>query len=330
MLSGISRADLKKISGIAKIIKQSKTFFIAGHVKPDGDCLGSALALGSVLNRMGKKAAVYSRDEVPSFLKFMKGSDKIKKTAKKTDSFDCAVILESVNFSRMGDIISPKQAKKIINIDHHSMFTNFGDINYIVPDSASTAELMLNILEYMKVKLTKDEAENLYTGIVTDTGRFQQLNTTANSHMAAAKLINYGISPNEIFRKVYEGNSFASVKLLGYALSGIKTAFDGKMAYMKLTKEMFKESGAREDETETIINFTMMIKGVKVGCLFKEIGDKVTKVSFRSVKNFNVLDIVKKCGGGGHKNAAGCTLQSDMDSSFNVILKAFKEKFNGK
>ncbi|MDR2425966.1 MAG: bifunctional oligoribonuclease/PAP phosphatase NrnA [Endomicrobium sp.] len=324
------KSEYEKLSAISKIIKQSRTFFIAGHVKPDGDSLGSALALRSALRRLGKKSDVYCADDVPDVLKFLNGAEFIKKTAPKNAVFDCAIILESVNFSRMGDIISQQQAKKIINIDHHSVFTDFGDINYIVPDSSSTSELVLKIFEYMKIKPTKNEAESLYTGLVTDTGRFQQLNTTSQSHLSAAKLIDLGVSPNDIFNKVYASSSPEGLKLLGLALSGIKTVFSGQMAYMNLTKDIYIKSGAKEDETEGIVNFGMMIKGVKVSCIFKQEDKNRTKISFRSVKDFDVLKVVKKFDGGGHKNAAGCTLRCDIKSSLKIICDVFKEKFNEK
>jgi phosphoesterase RecJ-like protein len=326
----ITSSDLKKISEISKIIKQSKTFFIAGHVKPDGDSLGSALALASVLNRNGKKACVYCIDKVPEFLKFLKGSNKIKMSAKKTDIFDCAIILESINFSRMGDIITHSQAKKVINIDHHLTYTNFGDVNYVVPSSASTAELILNIFENMKIKLIKGEAESLYTGILTDTGNFQQTNTTANSHIACAKLMEYGIDVNGIFKKVYENSTVSSLRLQGLALCGIKTILNGKVSYVVLTKDMFKKSGANNDDSGGIVNYTLRIEGVKVGCVFKEVDKKTTKVSCRSVKNVDVLDIVGRFGGGGHKNAAGCTINEDMGTSIKMIKDVLEEKFNDK
>jgi len=321
-------SNLKKLKAISDIIKKSKTFFIAGHIKPDGDSLGSALALRSVLIRLGKKASVYCRDEVPHFLTFLKDSKTIKKSAKKNDFFDCAIILESVDFSRMGDIISKEQAKKIINIDHHSMFTPFGDVNYVVPDSSSVAELVFSLFEYMKIKLTKDEADCLYTGIVTDTGRFQQLNTTINSHIVSAKLMEAGVKPEEICSNVYENVSLEGLKLLGCALSNIKTDFDGKFAGTILTKDMFKQSGAKENETEGIVNFLLSIKGVQVACLLKEIDANTTKASFRSVKTFDILDIVKKYGGGGHKTAAGCSINQAVPEALEFIKKLFKGKLN--
>ncbi|MDR1663196.1 MAG: bifunctional oligoribonuclease/PAP phosphatase NrnA [Endomicrobium sp.] len=313
------KSDINKISKISKIIKQSKIFFIAGHIKPDGDSIGSALALMSVLNRIGKEACVYSVDEIPKFVKFLKGSNKIKKTVKKTDKFDCAIILESVNFSRMGDIITPSQTKKIINIDHHLTYTDFGNVNYIVPSSSSTAELVLNIFEYMKIKLLKHEAECLYTGIITDTGRFQQVNTTPDSHVASAKLMEYGVDVNKVYKEIYENRSINILKLQGLALYGIKTILNNKVSYILLTKDMFKRTSTSEEDSEDIVNYTIRIDGVIVGCVFKEVDGKTTKVSLRSVRNFNLLKVVCEFGGGGHKNAAGCTINAGIKEAVRIV-----------
>jgi phosphoesterase RecJ-like protein len=326
----IKSSELKKIVEIAKVIKQSKTFFIAGHIKPDGDSLGSALALSSVLERMGKKPYVYCADDVPSSLKFLTGAREIKKSAKKTDKFDCAVILESADFSRMGDIITPSQAKKIINIDHHLSYKNFGTVNYVVPSSSSTSELVLNILEHMKIKLTKNEAESLYTGILTDTGCFQQTNTTCNSHVAAVKLMGRGIDINDIYKKIYENSSICALKLRGLALCNIKTILNNRVTYIVLTKDMFKKSGAQEGDMEGIVNYTLKVAGVEVGCVFKEVDKKNTKVSLRSARNFNLLEVVGKFGGGGHKNAAGCQVKGNIDAAIKMISIALKEKFYDK
>jgi phosphoesterase RecJ-like protein len=318
-VNNLSERDIKKISEISKIIKQSKTFFIAGHVKPDGDSIGSALALASVLNRMEKKVSVYSIDEIPKFVKFLKGSNKIKKLAKRTDVFDCAIILESNNFSRMGDIITPSQAKRIINIDHHLSHTDFGDVNYIVPSSSSTAELVLNIFGYMKIKPLKHEAECLYTGIITDTGRFQQVNTTPNSHIAAAKLMECGVDINKVYKEIYEKGSLNALKLQGLALYGIKTILNNKVSYILLTKDIFKKTETSENDSEGVINYTLRIDGVLVGCVFKEVDAKTSKVSFRSVRSFDLLKVVREFGGGGHKNAAGCTINVGIDEAVKIV-----------
>ena len=316
-----------KVSQIAKVIKKSKTFFIAGHQKPDGDSIGSALALASVLKRLGKKVTVACADEIPSFLTFLNGVKQIKKSVPKASKYDCAIILESVNFARMGDLISPQQAKEIINIDHHPVFNNFGTVNYVVPSSSSTAELILNVFEEMKIKLTKDEAECLYVGILTDTGRFQQLNTTQNSHIAAAKLMAFGVIPDAVKKKIYDTNSLAAVKLLGMAISTMQTDFNGRFAYILLTKAMLKKSGVNPSELEALVNWTLAVEGVKAGALFKEINKNETKVSFRSAAGVNILPIAQKLGGGGHKNAAGCSVKANITTAVKVIKNAFKEKF---
>jgi phosphoesterase RecJ-like protein len=322
----ISKSDINKISKISKIIKQSKTFFIAGHIKPDGDSIGSALALASVLNRTGKKACIYSIDEIPKFVKFLKGSNKIKKTTRKNDRFDCAIILESVNFSRIGDIITTIQTKKIINIDHHLTYTDFGNVNYIVPSTSSTAELVLNIFEYMKIKLLKHEAECLYTGIVTDTGRFQQVNTTPNSHIASAKLMECGVDVNKVYKEIYEKGSIKALKLQGLALYGIKTILNNKVSYILLTKDIFKKTGTSEGDSEGVVNYTLRIDGVIVGCVFKEVDGQITKVSFRSVRDFDLLKVVREFGGGGHKNAAGCTINAGINEAVKIVADVLRKK----
>ncbi|MDR2676767.1 MAG: bifunctional oligoribonuclease/PAP phosphatase NrnA [Endomicrobium sp.] len=318
---------MKKLFDISKIIKQSKTFFIAGHIKTDGDSLGSALALTSVLTRLGKKASVYYNDDVPDFLKFLKGSNLIKRSVMKTDVFDCAIILESFNFSRMGDIISRDQVKKIINIDHHLSHTNFGTVNYIVPSSSSVAELVFNILEYMEIKLTKDEAESLYTGILTDTGCFKYVNTTPSAHITCAKLMRYGLNADEIYEKIYEKKTINYLRLHGMALCSMKTIINNNVSYIILTRNMLNKSGAKDNDADNIINYTLEIDGIKIGCLFKEISNDITKISCRSVRGFNILEIMRTFGGGGHKNAAGCIINSGINNSIRIISPYFKRMF---
>lgn len=311
---------------ISRIIKQSKTFFIAGHTKPDGDALGSGLALASLLRRMGKKVTHCSLDPVPQDMTFMNGCKSIKVTNKISKNFDCAIILECISFARMGDIISPTQAKKTINIDHHLAHTNFGDVNYIVPTSSSVSELIYDVFKNLKINPTKQEAENLYIGIVTDTGRFQQLNTNANSHLVVADLLKYGVNSNKLCKKLFLTMEISKMRLYGFALSNIETAFEDKLVYIKLTKEMFKKAKASDTDTDGIINYCISAPKAVVGCLLKEVNNKTTKLSFRSIEQFNLLNIVKLFNGGGHKNAAGCTINADINTATKKIIHAFKGK----
>ena len=327
-LSNTSKEKLLK--EIAKEIKNAKTFFIAGHRKPDGDALGSGLALASLLRRLGKKVTHCSIDEISQDLKFMPGSKTIKITNKIDKMFDCAIILESMNFERMGNIIKPAQAKFIINIDHHLSHTDFGNINYVVPNSSSVSELIYDIFETLKIKPTKTEAENLYIGIVTDTGRFQQLNTTANSHITAAKLLECGVNSSKICKTLFSTFYLQKLKLYGLALSNINTALDGKLVYIKLSEDMFKKSKADDADTDGIINYCISVPGAVVGCILKEVAKKEIKISFRSIEKFNLLNIVKIFSGGGHKNAAGCTINADMETALKQIVKACRKQLSAK
>lgn len=314
------------LDAISRIIKQSKTFFIAGHTKPDGDALGSGLALASLLKRMGKKVTHCSLDPVPQDMTFMNNSKSIKVINKISKNFDCAIILECISFARMGDIISPNQAKRIINIDHHLAHTNFGDVNYIVPTSSSVSELIYDVFKNLKISPTKQEAENLYIGIVTDTGRFQQLNTNANSHLVVADLLRYGVNSNKLCKKLFLTMEISKMRLYGFALSNIETAFDDKLVYIKLTKNMFKKTKASDTDTDGIINYCISAPKAVVGCLLKEVDNKTTKLSFRSIEKFNLLNIVKLFNGGGHKNAAGCTINADINTATKKIIQAFEGK----
>lgn len=321
-----------KLSQISKIIKQSKTFFIAGHINPDCDSLGSSLALRSVLKRLGKKAEVYCGDEIPDAALSIKNSSKIKKNPPKNKIFDCAVILESSNLERIGNLISKRQAKKIINIDHHLINSNFGDVNWIDPNSSSAAELVLRLFEFMKIKLNKDEAESLYFGLLTDTGGFKNSNTRADSHLAAAKLFACGIDADFVQSRVFSRDSFASLKLLGCALSNMQTCFDGQISYTFLDLEMFKQCGASQKDADGISVFLLKLDGAKAGFFIKEENISKLKVSLRSIKNFNILKIAKMFGGGGHKNAAGFFMDGGIESAVAKIKEAFKtelENFNG-
>lgn len=318
------------LKSIADAIKKSKTFFIAGHMRPDGDTIGSGLALASVLRRLGKKVTHCSADAVPDDLMFMPGARNIKITKKQAGHFDCAIILESINLTRIGSIISDSQAKIIINIDHHLAHMNFGHINYVVPKSASVAELVYEIFENLKINPTKQEAENLYIGIVTDTGRFQQLNTNANAHIVTAKLLECGVNASAISKKLFLTKPINKLRLYGAALYNLKTALDDKFVYVKLTKKMFRQTKAKDFEADGIINYCISVPSAVVGCVIKEIDKNTTKISLRSIENFNLLGIVSQFGGGGHKNAAGCTINENIDDAAKKIIEAFREKLSAK
>jgi phosphoesterase RecJ-like protein len=322
----INKNEFNTISNIIKLINNSKTFFIAGHIRHDGDSLGSALAITSLLNRLNKQACLYSIDEIPPAFNFLKGQNKIRQTTKEFGTFDCAILLEVSNLTRLGNIVTYKQLKNIINIDHHTNCNYIGDVNYIMPSSGSTAELCFKIFEQMKIKLTKNEAECLYTGILTDTGCFQHLNTTIQSHIACAKLMKYNININNIYKTIYANKNINYLKLLGLALSNIKLVMNNKLAYIVLKQSMFENTNTTHQDSHGIIDYTLKIHNVRIGCVFEEITSLATKISYRSVGNINILDIAKKFNGGGHIHAAGCIIKTNLTDSIKLVLDYIKNK----
>jgi bifunctional oligoribonuclease and PAP phosphatase NrnA len=312
----------ESLSRIKEIIQKSKTFFIAGHIKPDGDTIGTALALESLLKRMGKKAEIFSREPVPEYFNFLDGARKIKVTDKVKREFDCAIILECVNTERMGDIISLDQAAYVINIDHHAHFNNFGNVNYVEPAASSSAEQVFNLFRYLDLGITAHEAEALYVGLVTDTGKFQQNNTTAPSFEMAQALVEAGVHPSKIYEKIYACKTQSSLKLLGFSLNTLKVTPSGLVSYMEIKQSMYHRAKSDITETEEIVNYAMMIPGVIVGMLIRETETPgLVKISFRSRSSFDVNKTAQHFGGGGHKNAAGCSIKGTLKQAEQAVLK---------
>jgi phosphoesterase RecJ-like protein len=316
----------KILEQIKQEIKRNRTFFIAGHLKPDGDTVGTSLALASLLTRMGKRASVYSKDTIPDNLRFAPGCSKIKIRPKAKGRFDCAIILECSDFARMGNLIGFNQTDNVINIDHHAHFNHFGKINLINPKASSSAEQVYNLFKYLRKVPTKSEAECLYIGLITDTGKFQQANTTTSALEMAAELVGLGVKPTYMNDKLYASKTFSSLSLLGLALNRMKVDDCKKIAYLQITRDMYKSAHSSVLETDEIINYTMMVSGVLVGVLFREEESPNTvKISFRSRDAFDVNKVAKNFGGGGHKNASGCTFIGNITDAKRIVLAYLRE-----
>ncbi|MFH1258988.1 MAG: bifunctional oligoribonuclease/PAP phosphatase NrnA [Elusimicrobiota bacterium] len=311
------------LNHILGVLKSNKSFFIAGHLRPDGDCIGSQLALASLLRRLGKKVEIYSHDQLPLYAGFLPGIKKIRIARKIKKKYDVAIILECSDPLRMGNIIDlEKQVKTVINIDHHAYHTYFGDLNFIDAQASSVAEQIYKLFLRSDLPLNTDEATWLYLGIVTDTGRFQHLNTKAQSLRTAAQLLEAGANPTKINRWVYGTKSYSSLLLLSKVLATLKLAAKGEIAYVVLSKEMYRRIGNNIHDTEEMIDFPTMVPGVKISLFFKETEESENiKISFRSVEGVDVNKLAVQLGGGGHKNAAGVSLPGSLNSVCKKVLR---------
>lgn len=301
------------------LIVKSETFFLAGHLNPDGDTIGSMLAIASVLKRLGKKVRLFSQDPVPDNLRFLPHMKIIHSRLPKR-RFDAAILLECSTPARGGNLEPVlRRAGTVVNIDHHKTSEFYGDINIVEPHSSSTAEIVYRLFFNMNVNITRREATCLYTGIVTDTGRFHFPATSPRTLEVASRLLETGFKFSRINDLLYATKAAEALKILGRALESMEFKAGGRLAALTLKLSDFKEFDARSEHSENVINFGMMPPGVKAAVMFREEADRIT-VTFRSRGHLDVSMVAKQFGGGGHRNASGCRLKGSLEEAREKVL----------
>lgn len=317
---------LKKQMNLAKerIIK-SENIYIASHVQPDGDNLGSMLALGLALKKTNKKVYMVETDPVPSDFMFLPGVHYIEKVHN-YDNIDLFITLDSSDMERLGQNIKLiDKANFVINIDHHISNTNYGDINIVDSNSGSTAELVFKMIKTLDIKIDKDIGTCIYTGISTDTGSFMYDNTRPETHLIAAELLEIGIDKKKIILNIYQNKSMEKTKLFIKVLENLETYSDNQIAIVQVTNDILLETGAKMEETEGIISFVRDIEPVEVAIMLKEFETKEIKVSMRSKRYVDVSEICSKFSGGGHVRAAGCTINNSLDFAKDALIQELKK-----
>jgi len=299
----------ESLQKVWKAIEQGKHFFIAGHLNPDGDSLGCTLAMTSLLERLGKTVYAYASPAVGNDLKFLPNLEKVHvNVLPEKPDFDTVILLECSDRQRGGDLEEILAgAKTLVNIDHHLVSDAYGTVNHIDSKASSTAEIIFQLFEEGQdpvVLPTPEEATCLYTGVVTDTGRFVHSNTTAEALRVASALVALGADIQQINQVIYFTKSYIELKLLGRAFEKMEMRFDNKYSQIILTKRDFESFGATPAQTQGIVSQPTMIPGVEVSALIKEEPDKVS-VNLRSRNGVDVSQIAQKFGGGGHARAAG-------------------------
>lgn len=288
-------------------IEDHKDIVLATHVLPDGDAVGSVLGLGMVLRGMGKNVvATWSgRMEVPDQYRYLAGQELLTAAEHIPDRPALLIALDCGSRERLGTVEKQfKKAELTVNIDHHRNNTGYAAINAIWPESPATCEIIYELCLEMGVDIDREVAENLYTGLVTDTGRFQYTNTNEKAFLMAAKMVGMGVDPSRVFRHVYENSTYKRLKLAGLSLS--KTKLDAELGfiYTIITREDFKSTGASVEDTENLIDYLRAVAGIQVAAVFKET-DGGLRISLRSTGRVDVGRIAESKGGGGHKLAAG-------------------------
>jgi phosphoesterase RecJ-like protein len=307
---------------IVSVLKKEKVFLLATHINPDGDAIGSALALSSALESMGKEVHVYNKDRVPEFYKFMPGNKRFRSGLKNSLSQRPVLILLDCN--------SPERAglekylfRMSVVIDHHETERDFGDIRWVVPSAAATGLMVYYLIKAMGVRVTSDMAINLYTAVAVDTGTFRYSNTSSEVLRASAELIEAGANPAYVSECLYEQWEENRFGLLVMTLNNLE--IKSNVAVMHITKNMFEKTGTKPEDTDNFSNLPRMIKSVKIAALFRDMGNGFWKASLRSKGNVNVAKIAELYGGGGHKNAAGFKIKGSLKSAKEKLLLAMKK-----
>ena len=315
---------------IASLIDHSEKIFISTHVNPDGDAIGSEMALAVFLSRMGKSVRIINHSVTPSMFRFLdpdgiiESCENIGLNSIRPDKNNTVVFLDLGRFDRAGksaDLLAHTPSKKVI-IDHHPPESINADVIVVNPSASSTGSLIYDLMCYMDFTLINREiAQAVLTAIVTDTGYFRYSNTTATTHSIASSLYQHDVSSFVIRRHFEKGFPLCRQKLLGLMLSTVRKSADGKIAYAHITESMFKEAGALREHTENLIDLIRVIEDVSIAVLIIQEGENRYKLSFRSGDTASVNTIASMLGGGGHPRAAGASLTGTLENVTAMVLE---------
>ena len=319
----------KIITRIIEVIRSSRTFCVVGHIRPDGDCVGSQLGVTMALRNEGKKVVCWNEDPIPQKYEFL-DPDHLFQRPKPGVRFDCVVATDAASFERLG-VVGPcvAQRKVLINIDHHESNTRYGDLNWVSAREPSSGELVYRLLKIAKWPVTKPIADCLFTAVSTDTGSFQYSTTRPGTYHVAGELVRRGANLAKICDEVYESYPLSRARLLKHVYSHFRLTHHNKIAWFWLRKADFVRSGAESCDTEGLIDHIRAIAPVVVACVFEEIEPELTRISLRSKNNaVNVNDIASQFGGGGHPAAAGARIAGKPAAVQREVILAIKRALN--
>jgi len=308
-------------------IKDSSKIAIMSHIMPDGDSIGSSLALYTALKKYGKDVHFILDDDIPKLYKFLKNSDKVLKPGKH-ENFDVVIALDCGDAGRLGKSELYIKDNFTVNIDHHISNDKFGNLNLVDSNAAAVGEIVFQIIKLLGIEMDLEISECLYTAIVTDTGQFQYSNTTSKTHQLAGELIENGVNVSLMFEKIYQSTTKEKVMLMKTALDTLEFYHNDSISCVSLTTEQMKAANAKGNDCEGIINLARDIECVEVAIFLKELEPGKIKVGLRSKKSVDVASVSLQFGGGGHVRAAGCTLYGTIDEVKEKILEAVIGKLN--
>ncbi|HEY0546019.1 MAG TPA: bifunctional oligoribonuclease/PAP phosphatase NrnA [Pyrinomonadaceae bacterium] len=311
------------LSQVVELIESKQRFAITSHIRPDGDGLGSSLGLYWLLRALGKEAEVITHDPVPQAYRELPGAKDIRVVPDVDEKYDAVFVIECSDISRPGLLDLDKQF--VVNIDHHATSALFGDINWIDATASAVGEMIYNLCKAIGVRVTKEIAECVYTALVTDTGSFHYSNTTERTFKVASELVKAGVKPAKVTQNVFSSYAWSKLQLLSQVLATAKRDPSGRVAWMRQTLEMQEQAGASEEDGDGFVNYPLTVGEVEAVAFLKETEPGIYRTSLRSKGDINVARIAERFGGGGHRNAAGCTLRGDWDEAERTVVQMIIE-----
>lgn len=314
-------------------LRRSNDILLVSHVNPDGDAIGSLIAMALSLEKWGKRTTMYNESPIPAVYRFLPGVDRIVRRIDRPASYDAVVILDCSNIERIGKLAADVHEFSVaINIDHHLSNTRFGDLQHVDTAACSTAEIVYRLVKALGIAVDRDISTAIYTGILTDTGSFRFANTNRTAFSVCLEMMEHGVDPYSVAQHVYGTYSIGRIKLLNLALDSIEIAENGKLSFMMLTRDMLEETGTQPEDVDGMINYAKSIKDVKVAVLIQErLKSNMERdknnfyVSLRSDGSVDVAALASSFGGGGHHRAAGFCAETTLADLKGGILEWLKK-----
>jgi bifunctional oligoribonuclease and PAP phosphatase NrnA len=312
------------LARICDAIRTRRRFLITSHQRPDGDSIGSQLAMAFALDALGKDVRLVNADPAPDHYLEFPGVDRIRIARTLDDRhIDAVIVMESGDLARTG--VSGLEGFFTINIDHHQGNTSYGALNWLDESAAACGELVFELIRSLGVPLTLDIATHIYLAILTDTGSFHHSNITPRTFDICRQAVEAGVNPAAMARRVFDSNSFGKLKLIGALLDEMDLMDEGRLAVMYLNDEILAATGTTANDTEGLINLPLTAREIQAVVFFKAAADGEIRVSMRSKYDVDVRTVASRHGGGGHKNAAGFSVPGPLNAVRGGIIGELTE-----
>jgi phosphoesterase RecJ-like protein len=312
---------METILQIIEVIRANSSFLLTTHEGPDGDAIGSSLALASFLRKQGKSVTVHYKDSVPDLYSFLPGADSVLHHIP-DQHFDVAFVLDIGERKRAGkEFCDFSRVSTTVNLDHHLSCDNFADFNLIDSSAASTGILVYRIANAFGYRFDPETALCIYVATITDTGSFRYSNANREAFTVAGEMIECGVNAWDVAEKLYENQPQRRLELLAKCLPTLEVFKGGQAASVTVTLDMYAACGADAALTDGFVNYPRSISGVEVAIFFRQLEDKKFKIGFRSKGKVNVAAFSAALGGGGHHNAAGCNVDGTLDEVKAIVYK---------